>query len=143
LIKEAIEDYLQKRTNETEYLQTMKDIMEAVLSRTDSSIPSSLEDKEVARAFFGVSVEQFSDFSDNKDLVASISEELALKADEIILELRQVDWYKSVDIPKKMIFLIGDYIIDHIRDVHDLKLSFKDIDTIAERIVEIAKIRYK
>jgi type I restriction enzyme R subunit len=54
-----------------------------------------------------------------------------------------VDWYKGVDIPKKMIFLIGDYIIDHIRDKYDLKLSFKDIDTISERIVEIAKIRYK
>ena len=143
LIKEAIEDYLQKRINETEYLQTMKDIMEAVLSRTDSSIPSSLEDKEVARAFFGVSMEQFGAFSDDRELVVAISEELALKADEIILELCQVDWYKSVDIPKKMIFLIGDYVIDYIRDKYDLKLSFKDIDTIAERIVEIAKIRYK
>ena len=121
----------------------MKDIMEKVLSRTDSSIPPSLENKEVAKAFFGVGMEEFSELTKDKDLVKLISEELALQADKIILDLKQVDWTKSVDIPKKMIFLIGDYIIDHIRDKYDLKLSFQEIDKISERIVEIAKIRYR
>ena len=78
-----------------------------------------------------------------KKLPKKEAEELALKADAIILELKQVDWSKSVDIPKKMVFLIGDFIIDEIRDKYDIKLSFQDIDKIAERIVEVAKIRYK
>lgn len=114
-----------------------------VLSKTDSSIPASLKDKDVASAFFGVGVEEFEKISKDSDLVLEISEALALEADTIILKLKQVDWAKSVDIPKKMIFLIGDYIIDHIRDKYDLKLSFEDIDKISERIVDIAKIRYK
>ena len=143
LIKETIEDYLQGRIDETVYLQRIKEVRDSVLSRTDSSIPASLEDKEVARAFFGIGVEEFSMLSENKDMVLNIAEELELNADGIISELKQVDWSKSVDIPKKMIFLIGDYIIDHIRDKYDLKLSFQDIDKIAERIVEVAKIRYK
>lgn len=143
LIKETIEDYLQGRIDETIYLQRIKEAKEAVLSRTDSSIPISLENKEVARAFFGIGIEEFSIISENKDVVLSIAEELALKSDTIILELQQVDWYKSIDIPKKMVFLIGDFIIDEIRDKYDIKLSFQDIDKIAERIVEVAKIRYK
>ena len=143
LIKETIEDYLQNRIDETVYLQRIKEAKEAVLSRTDSSIPISLENKEVARAFFGIGIEEFSIISEDKDVVLSIAEELALKADAIILELKQVDWSKSVDIPKKMVFLIGDFIIDEIRDKYDIKLSFQDIDKIAERIVEVAKIRYK
>ncbi|MEH6659838.1 HsdR family type I site-specific deoxyribonuclease [Leeuwenhoekiella marinoflava] len=143
LIRETLDDYLQQRINESEYLKRMKDIMEAVLSRTDSSIPASLEYKEVARAFFGIGVEEFQEFSDNEEHVLQIAEELALKSDEIILALKRVDWAKSVDIPKKMIFLIGDYIIDHIRDTYNVKLSFQDIDKIAERIVEVAKVRYK
>jgi type I restriction enzyme R subunit len=143
LIKETIEDYLQNRIDETIYLQRIKEAKEAVLSRTDSSIPISLENKEVARAFFGIGIEEFSIISEDKDVVLSIAEELALKADAIILELKQVDWSKSVDIPKKMVFLIGDFIIDEIRDKYDIKLSFQDIDKIAERIVEVAKIRYK
>ena len=143
LIKEAIQDYLQKRINETEYLKRMQDIMESVLSKTDSNIPSSLQDKDVARAFFGVSKEEFAKVNDDSKVTETVSELLALEADKIINDLRKVDWYKSVDIPKKMIFLIGDYIIDEIRDKYPIKLSFEDIDKIAERLVEIAKIRYK
>lgn len=143
LIKETIDDYLQQRIDETEYLKNIQDIKDSVLTKTDSSIPESLKTKDVAKAFFGVSMEEFDQISDDKDLVTKIAEELALEADKIILGLRKVDWSKSVDIPKKMIFIIGDYVIDHIRDRYDLKLSFEEIDRIAERIVDIAKIRYQ
>ncbi|MEO2071319.1 MAG: HsdR family type I site-specific deoxyribonuclease [Zunongwangia sp.] len=143
LIRETLDDYLQHRINETEYLQRMKDLMEAVLSRTDSSIPKSLEEKEVAKAFFGIAAEEFQAYTNDTNQVQKIAEELALKSDEIILDLKRVDWSKSIDVPKKMIFLIGDYIIDHIRDTYQLKISFQDIDKIAERMVEVAKIRYK
>ncbi len=143
LIKEAIQDYLQKRINETEYLKLIQDIMESVLSKTDSNIPKSLEDKDVARAFFGISKEEFSKVSEDIQVTETVSELLALEADRIINSLRKVDWYKSVDIPKKMVFLIGDFIIDDIRDKYQLKLGFEDIDKIADRLVEIAKIRYR
>lgn len=143
LIKEAIQDYLQKRIDETEYLKRIQDIMESVLSKTDSNIPKSLQEKDVARAFFGISKEEFSKVSEDIQVTETVSELLALEADRIINSLRKVDWYKSVDIPKKMVFLIGDFIIDDIRDKYQLKLGFEDIDKIADRLVEIAKIRYK
>ena len=145
LIKETIEDYLQQRINEAEYLSRMQGIMEAVLSRTDSNIPKSLESKEVARAFYGVALEEFESKFKDTEMMVQVAENLALNADEIILNLKKVDWSRSPsqDIAKKMIFLIGDYIIDNIRDKYDLTLSFGEIDTVAERIVNIAKIRYK
>ncbi|KAA2215751.1 type I restriction endonuclease subunit R [Maribacter flavus] len=143
LIKEAIDDYLQKRINEAEYLKKMEEIMEAVLNKTDSELPDSLKEKEVARAFYGISLEEFESKIKDKAQLAMVSEALALKCDEIIKDLKKVDWSKSIDIPKKMIFLIGDYIIDEVRDKYELKLSFKEIDKIAERMVDVAKIRYK
>ncbi|UWX54334.1 DUF3387 domain-containing protein [Maribacter litopenaei] len=143
LIKEAIDDYLQKRINEAEYLKKMEEIMEAVLNKTDSELPDSLKEKEVARAFYGISLEEFESKIEDKAELAMVSEGLALKCDEIIQGLKKVDWSKSIDIPKKMIFLIGDYIIDEVRDKYELKLSFKEIDKIAERMVDVAKIRYK
>lgn len=143
LIKETIDDYLQKRINEAEYLRKMEEIMHTVLNKTDSALPDSLQNKDTARAFYGIALEEFGPRISEPEQLSKISEALALKCDEIILSLRVVDWTKSIDIPKKMIFLIGDYIIDEIRDKYDLKLSFEDIDKIAERIVEVAKIRYK
>ncbi|XLS30290.1 type I restriction endonuclease subunit R [Flavobacteriaceae bacterium M23B6Z8] len=143
LIKETIDDFLQKRITEAEYLNKMEEIMDAVLNRTDSELPDSLINKDVARAFYGISLEEFESKIEDKTQLSIISETLALKCDEIIQGLRKVDWTKSIDIPKKMIFLIGDFIIDEIRDKYDLKLSFEDIDKIAERMVDVAKIRYK
>lgn len=142
LIKDTINDYLQQRIDETEYLQRVQDIMEKVLNRTDSSIPNSLQHKEVTQAFYGIALEEFSDYVEEQTAI-DIAEKLALESDNIINDLRKVDWSKSIDIPKKMIFKIGDYIIDHIRDPYGIHLTFEQIDKIAERIVEVAKIRYR
>ena len=142
LIKDTIDDYLQKRINDKEYLERMKTYMQKVLSHEDSELPDQLKSKPVASAFYGVAKEEFKAFISDEVTLTSISEDLALKSDEIILQLKKVDWEKSVDIPKNMVFQIGDYIIDEIRDKYDLKLGFGQIDSIAERLVEIAKKRY-
>ena len=42
-----------------------------------------------------------------------------------------------------MIHLIGDYLIDEVRDKYHIAMTFKEIDGIAERMVDVAKIRYK
>ena len=42
-----------------------------------------------------------------------------------------------------MIHQIGDYLIDEVRDKYDLQISFEEIDNLSERIVDVAKIRYK
>ena len=75
----------------------------------------------------------------------SIATQVALAADEIIHQLIKVDWHtpNNIDIQKKMIHLIGDYLIDEVRDKYQINISFEEIDTIAERIVDVAKIRYK
>ncbi|MDE1207100.1 type I restriction endonuclease subunit R [Tenacibaculum larymnensis] len=143
MVKDTIEDYLQYRINESEYLTKINEIKAAVLSGADAKIPESLQKKEVARAFYGITMEELEHLISETEGKSEIAEGLALKADEIILGLIKVDWAKSVDIPKKMIMLIGDYIIDHIRDQYDIKIGFSEIDKIAERMVDVAKIRYK
>ncbi|MFN2262158.1 MAG: type I restriction endonuclease subunit R [Psychroflexus sp.] len=142
LIKETIDDYLQKRINDKEYLEKMKTYMQKVLSHEDSELPEQLKNKPVAAAFYGVAKEEFEALISDDVSLTSIAENLALQSDEIIVNLKKIDWEKSVDIPKKMVFEIGDYIIDEIRDKYDLKLGFEQIDSIAERMVEIAKRRY-
>ncbi len=42
-----------------------------------------------------------------------------------------------------MIHLIGDYFIDEVRDKYQISMTFEEIDKIAERCVEVAKLRYK
>ena len=42
-----------------------------------------------------------------------------------------------------MFHLIGDYLIDEVRDKYHLQMTFEEIDSIAEQIVDVAKVRYK
>ena len=142
MLKEVIRLYTQQRIDEAQYLRKVKDIMEKVLSRTDSDVPELLRDRDVARAFYGITKEAFSEKID-KETLPDIATEVALEADRIIQDLRIVDWANKVDIPKKMIHLIGDYLIDEVRDKYQLTISFEEIDNIAEKIVSVAKVRYK
>ena len=143
MLKDAIADYENRRINEAEYLNRVKDIMDSVLSHTDSDIPTSLQNTDVARAFYGISNEELQDKMGDKEARKKVSAEAALAIDEIIQKLIKVNWQNEVDIPKKMIHLIGDYLIDEVRDKYNLQMSFEDIDKVAERCVEVAKIRYK
>ncbi len=143
MLKDAISDYELHRISEIQYLERVKDIMEKVLARTDSDIPVRLENRDVAKAFYGITLDELEHKIKDSKVRQAVSTEIALSADDIIRDLKIVDWQTKVDIPKKMIFKIGDYLIDEVRDKYDLNLSFKEIDSIAEQIVDIAKIRYK
>ncbi len=143
MLKDAINDYELHRISEIQYLERVKDIMEKVLARTDSDIPVRLEDRDVAKAFYGITLDELEHKIKDSNVRQAVSTEIALSADDIIRDLKIVDWQTKMNIPKKMIFKIGDYLIDEVRDKYDLNLSFKEIDSIAEQIVDIAKIRYK
>jgi type I restriction enzyme R subunit len=143
MLKDAIASYEAKRINEAQFLNKVKDIMDSVLSHTDSDIPSSLQNEEVAKAFYGITNEELQNKINDIELRKQISAKAALVIDEIIKKLLKVNWQNEVDIPKKMIHQIGDYLIDEVRDKYDLQMSFEEIDKIAERCVGVAKIRYK
>jgi len=107
-------------------------------------MPKALINKDIAQAFYGVTRENLQAKLKDEKQVKTISAEIALAAEDIIKSLIRVDWYSpnNLDLQKKMVHQIGDYIIDEIRDKYDLTINFQEIDTIAERIVEIAKIRH-
>ena len=61
MLKETIKAYEEHRLNELQYLNKVKEIMESVLSQTDTDIPESLKDKDVTKAFYGIVREALTD----------------------------------------------------------------------------------
>ena len=57
MLKETIAEYEAKRINEAQYLNRVEEIMNNVLSRTDNDIPEQLCDRDVAKAFYGLTIE--------------------------------------------------------------------------------------
>ena len=140
MLKDIIREFEEKRINELQYLNKVKDIKDRVLTRTDSDIPKELEGCDVAKAFYGLSMNDLENKIQDDITRKIIATEIALNADNIIQELQVVDWHTNGDIKKKMILEIGDYIID---EVLQLQLDYDEIDKIAEQFVDVAIIRYK
>lgn len=143
MLKETIEAHEQGRINDVQKLKKVTEVMNAVLSHTDADIPDSLNGREVAKAFFGLAKEGLAGKIRDEIILKSLSADIAIAADEIINKQIVVDWQYKIDVPKRMFHLIGDYLIDEVRNKYNLQMTFEEIDNIAERIVEVAKIRYK
>ncbi|MBA4411635.1 MAG: restriction endonuclease subunit R [Odoribacter sp.] len=149
MLKETIADYEAKRINEVQYLNKVQEIMNNVLSHTDSDIPEALKDKDVAKAFYGLNVESLSEKIQDPIIRREISTQAALNIDEMIQKAvldngkSIVDWQYKTNITGKLQIEIGDYLIDEVRDKYNINLSFGELDEIANKCIEVAKIRYK
>ncbi len=149
MLKETIADYEAKRISEAQYLSRVQDIMNNVLAHTDNDIPEQLKDRDVAKAFYGLTVEALSEKIQDNVVRKEVSTQTALQIDDLIQDSVLdngkpiIDWQYKTNITGKLLIEIGDYLIDEVRDKYNMVLSFKDMDKIAEDCIEVAKIRYK
>lgn len=134
LLKKAIDDYRQARITDAQYFLTASEIMEAVRDRKDADIPEVLQDKDGAKAFYGIIYEAVSQKNSDKN----VSAQIAMAVDEIIQRNIVVDWRLKTDIQNKMLNEIEDYLADET----GLNLDYEEIDLIMEKIINIAKRRY-
>lgn len=149
ILRETIADYEAKRINEAQYLKRVQEIMNNVLSYTDNNIPEKLRDKNVAKAFYGLTVEALADKFQDNEICKEVATQAALYIDALIREAvwdngkTVIDWQFKTNITGKLLIEIGDYLIDEVRDKYNVDLSFKEMDKIANDCIEVAKIRYK
>ncbi len=141
MLQDVIDAYQQKRLSDAEYLKKANDIMDAVRNRTGDEVPDALKARDVAKAFYGITLEvvtvKVADASQAKEL----SVEVALKIDELIQSKIQVDWVVKVDVQNSMRNAVEDFLYK-LADERGLVFSFEEIDQIIERSIDVAKHRY-
>lgn len=141
MIQQAINDFYNERISELDYLNRIKGYRDKVLTRTDSEIPEKICHNPTASAYFGI----VKSFYKEKGVSVSDHEEVlvraSLQSEEIIEANKRVNWQSNQDILKKMVLNIGDYIYDEIGNQIEAKISFSEVDKIAEDIVSVAKTR--
>jgi len=149
MLKETIYEYETHRLNEVMYLMRVQEIMNNVLAHTDSDIPDELKDKDVAKAFYGLSIESLNEKMTDPVIKKEISIKTALKIDELVQKavladgIPIIDWPFKTNITGKLQIEIGDYLIDDVRDKYNINLSFGEMDEIANKCLDVAKVRYK
>lgn len=149
MLKDAINSYEQKRIDEAQFLHKVQEIMERVLSHTDSDLPECLKDRDVAKAFYGLTFEALSEKLTDDDVKRAIAGEAALLIDDIITrnvldrDTPIVDWQYKTNLTGNLVIEIGDYLIDEVKDKYQINLAFTEIDELASKCIDVAKIRYK
>jgi type I restriction enzyme R subunit len=149
MLRETIADYEAKRISEAQYLSRVQDIMNNVLAHTDNDIPEQLKDRDVAKAFYGLTVEALTEKILDNVVRKEVATQTALQIDDLIQDSvldngkAIIDWQYKSNITGKLLIEIGDYLIDEVRDKYNVDLAFKEMDKIAEDCIEVAKIRYK
>ena len=149
LLKDSIAEYEAKRIDEAQYLNRVQEIMNNVLAHTDSDIPETLKDKDVAKAFYGLCDEALKDKVQDAVVKKEISTQAAINIDDMIKQAVLdngspiIDWQYKTNITGKLQIDIGDYFIDEVRDKYNIDLSFGEMDEIANQCIEVAKLRYK
>lgn len=149
MLKETIAEYEAKRINEAQYLNRVEEIMNNVLTRTDNDIPVQLRDRDVAKAFYGLTIEALSEKIQDFLILKEVSIQAALHIDDLtrqtVLDNGKpvIDWQFKTNITGKLLIDIGDYLIDEVRDKYNINLTFDEMDKIASDCIDVAKIRYK
>ena len=149
MLKDTINAYEHHRLTEAQYLAKVKEIMDSVLSHIDNDIPTELQHKDVAKAFYGLTEVNLKDKIQDALTRKKISVETALTIDDIIHRVAFdnakpiIDWQDKSNITGKLQIDIGDYLIDEVRDKYNVNIAIDEIDALTERCIEVAKIRYK
>ena len=141
LLEAAILAFREQRLSDIEYLKKVSEIAEKVRNRTGDDIPKQLEHHEVAKAFYGVLLEVFKNYTKNGFDPRNSSADAGLRVDEIVKEHQIVDWGNNVDVQNRMKGAIEDFLFE-LKEQYGIDLTFEDIDRILELCLDIARARY-
>lgn len=141
MLEDAIRAFREQRLSDADYLLKVSEISDSVKNRTGDDIPEQLEHHEVAKAFYGVLLDTFSKYADDKFEPMDASADAGLAIDEIINKLKIVNWVNNSDIQNQMMNRIEDYLFE-LKDTRGFELTFDDIDRLLEFLLDIARVRY-
>jgi type I restriction enzyme R subunit len=141
MLEETIKNYRDERLTEAQYFKQVRKTMESVRDRTGDNLPQKLQDKPVAAAFYGVSYEVIKKINNTQEWLEPLCTKIGLAIDSIIQKYRVVDWHLKEDIQNNMRNEIEDFLYE-LKDNGEVELSYDDIDTIMDEVLDIAKKRY-
>lgn len=145
LLKETIKLYVEKRISEVEYLKKIKEICNKVLKH-EGDYPDELKNNETTQAFYGILLEHINSKIENNK---TISSKLSFSIEDIFKKniydngILIIDWQRKKDLLGRLSISIEDCLIDELNEKYSIGISFDIIDEIREKIIEVAKRRFK
>jgi type I restriction enzyme, R subunit len=141
LIQQAIDDYRSKRLSDLDYLQRVKEIRDAIVTRRDDDLPADLADNADAAAVFGLMRPFVAGHLTDPVRVLSETATAAVDVWEIFRRNRKVGYWDDLDAQRQTINEIDDYLYDEMKGRKEILFSTEEMDSIIAKTMELAKHR--
>jgi type I restriction enzyme R subunit len=141
LIQQAIDDFRAKRISDLDYLNRASDIRDKVVGKVHEEIPDSLGENEDAMAYYGVLKPFFDAHALDQSLLEAAAADTALAIQQIIQNNSKVHFWDDEDAQKLTVNEIDDYLFDELKTKKGIELSLDQMDTMIEKIMQVARHR--
>lgn len=141
LLEEVIDAFEKGRIIDTEFLKRILDLQKDLNGGLQKGIPTVLQQRPKARAFYGIIEEVLKERTDIPNIPEEALAELCLSLDNSIQKIATVDWQKN---PSKLLDIancVDDYLLD--KSAHlGFTFEYAEVDRIIEFSKTIAKANY-
>lgn len=134
-ISEILEKMRLGKLADIEALKQMKLISETVVLKKDTDLPKQIEAVKGSDIFYRNLRDVFIQYSLSDDVYIDIVVDIF----NILQKESIVDWYKNVDVKRKMMNSIDDYLYDNVKSIKAINLSNEDAKTIITEIMKLAE----
>lgn len=137
-IKKILEEYNNKRIDETEYLNSIKEIKEMLINgkkENTQNYPLSLQNTQIGKDIYDNIKNRFFEVLDDKDVLAKFIKNAVVKIGE---HSKKPEWKTNKIVQNKIINELEDSLYD-LEKLHKAKFSFDVMDDITNDILSICK----
>ena len=136
-ISDILEKLKQGKLADIEVLKQMKLIHDDVVNKKDESLPAIIESNKGSDVFYRNLKNQF------KGLDEDIYVSIIIDIFSIIKNEAIVDWYKNIDVKRKIKNSIDDYLYDVVRGKKKIKISSDSTKQIIDNVILLSENNFE
>ena len=138
-ISEILEKMRQGKLADIEALKQMKLIRDDVVNKKDEGLPVKIEEQKGSDVFYRNLRSQFESF----DLVEDVYINIIVDIFTIIKNEAIVDWYKNIDVKRKMRNSLDDYLYDVIKGEKDINMTSEQSKLVIDTAMQLAENNFE
>ncbi|MFA6375868.1 MAG: HsdR family type I site-specific deoxyribonuclease [Candidatus Paceibacterota bacterium] len=138
-IKEILDKMHQGKLTDIAVLKQMKLFRDDMLNKKDVDLPEAIKTATGADVFYRNLKEQFAPHSLDENCYIDIVIDIL----EILKKESIVDWYKNIDVKRRMMNALDDYLYDIVKGKKEINLSNDEIKALISDIMLLAVNNYE
>jgi len=130
-----LEKLRQGKMADIEALKQMRLINDDVMNKKDAELPDKIKFSAGSDIFYRNLKDNFAKYKIGEDEYINI----VLDLFKILKQESIVDWYRNIDVKRKMMNVLDDYLYDVVKNTKGINVSSEDISLIISSVMQLAE----